>query len=174
MKNDILLTLLPPEADPNDLTALPDPVAIEALSSEDREVAIRLVKEWIIQTRDHPISRAVAKQWLRSLTNEWQYISGYEAFEIAQAVEAAIAPEFHVALAGSCLNKGFSLNDVDLKVYAHNNSDYISYAFIKAKLIDAGFLFIESLKEDEAYEFTYQRWTTSSGTPLEISFIHHI
>lgn len=42
-----------------------------------------------------------------------------DAIQFARTIEERIAPQYHVALAGGCLLRGFSDKDVDLIFYPH-------------------------------------------------------
>ena len=169
-----LSDLLPPGSDPNDLGLLPSEEIIKGLSVEQKERYIALTKQWIILTRDEPTQRKTAKCWLRELTGVKIEISLATAAYVARLAEEALAPTYHVALAGSTLTKGYSLNDIDLKAYAHNGSSFINFNHVKSMLTDAGWLWEETINEDEAYAFTYMRFTSPTGFPVELSFIHHI
>lgn len=169
-----LSDLLPPGSDLNDLSLLPSEEAIEALSPEEKYKYIKLTKEWIILTRNDPAQRHTAKCWLRELTRVKVEISLAHAAHVAQLAEEALSPTYHVALAGSCLTKGYSLNHIDLKVYAHNDSNFIYFSAIRDRLEAAGWLWEKIHNEDDAYAFTYMRLTSPTGFPVELSFIQHL
>lgn len=169
-----LTDLLPPGSDLNDLSLLPSEEAIKELSPEEKARYLKLAKEWIILTRNDPAQRNTAKCWLRELTEVKIEITLAHAAHVAQLAEEALSPTYHVALAGSCLTKGYSLNDIDLKVYAHSGSDFVCFSAIRDRLEAAGWLWEETHNEDEAYAFTYMRLTSPTGFPVELSFIHHL
>jgi hypothetical protein len=60
-----------------------------------------------------------------------------EGIEVCRELEAALAPDYHVALGGGVLHKGESNKDLDVLIYPHKTYHY-SVAAVRALLVNAG------------------------------------